>query len=276
MMDVFMFRNRRQRRSYFRRGQLTSGCLISALALISCHQEPGAPESHNGKPLSSEQAFPEPRRSTPDSLPPQPAFRTALKPDANPTVIECDQKISADEFAEICRRKKLKTLILDGGGVSASQIGQLTGLTHLEHLRIRNCQLNDTGISQLITLKKLRIVNFPQAQFTDGGLEKLAALPNLQLLRFASPLVTDQGLAFLKNSMTLRALHLIHVNATDQAVDELCNIQSLESLYLDGSKLSDDGFARIFKLRPDLHLHVDQVHLDLDPNRHEHPPSPSH
>ena len=186
------------------------------------------------------------------------------------TEIELDWKVQPDDFENICKATNLETLILDGGGVEPVQISKLLVLTKLEHLRIRNCAVDDDGIDKLVNLKNLRIVNLPQAVFSNQSIAKLVELPKLQLLRFSSPNVDDQGMERLKHAKELRAIHLIRVKVTDKSVDSFCAIKSLESLYLDGSDLSDDGYSKILKKRPDIHLHVDQVHLDYDPNKHEH------
>lgn len=182
--------------------------------------------------------------------------------------IALDRKVTAAEFDRICQLTDLETLKLDGGGVSAEQVGALHRLMSLEHLRIRNCPVNDDGIVELVKLRNLRVLNLPQADFSDRALKMLANLPKLELLRFSSKQVTDAGIRYLENSKSLRALHLIRVPITDRSVDSFCRIKTLESLYLDGSSLTDEGFSQILQQRPDLHLHVDQVHLDYDPNRH--------
>jgi hypothetical protein len=68
----------------------------------------------------------------------------------------------------------------------------------------------------------------------------------------------------------LRALHLIGVHVTDKSVNAISRIKPLETFYIDGGQITDQGFTQLIKMRPDLHLHVDQVHLDFDPNRHPH------
>ena len=186
--------------------------------------------------------------------------------------VELAKKITASDWGEICKLKKLENLILDGGGFGNNQLDDLLKLRSLEHLRIRNFPADDESIRKIVSLPNLRIVNLPQACFSNRALGDLAKIPRLQLLRFSSPNVDDRGIQLLKNVRSLRALHLIRVPVTDGAVDSLCAIETLESLYLDGSEISDQGFARILDLRPDIHLHVDQVHLDFDPNRHQHAP----
>lgn len=217
----------------------------------------------------------EPNQSDKSDPQQQPALKKAetpfslqIPPDA--TEIELDQKVSDGDLKAISKSQQLETLILDGGGVEPDQIKELLSLKSLEHLRIRNCAIDDEGVRLLMQLKKLRIFNFPQAQFSNASIDELLRLPDLQLLRFSSPHVDDRGIQKLSNSKSLRALHLIRVKVTDRSVEALCAIKSLESLYLDGCQLTDDGYSKIIKLRPDIHLHVDQVHLDYDPNKHEH------
>jgi hypothetical protein len=68
----------------------------------------------------------------------------------------------------------------------------------------------------------------------------------------------------------IRMLHLIDVPITDQGLAELAKIERLQSLYVDGGEMTDAGWDALFKGRPRLHVHVNQQHLDRDPNKHQH------
>lgn len=195
-----------------------------------------------------------------------------LLPDT--TILELDKKISLAQLSRICEHKPLETLILDGGiealgpDAAFSHLNKIVNLKHLCHLRIRNCKVDDAGIQLLLKLTELRILNFPQANFSDAAMKYLAEMPKLELLRFSSKLVTDAGIELLSKSKSLRALHLIRINVTDLVVPAISAIKSLETFYVDGSKMTDAGYSKLIKLRPDLHLHVDQTHLDFDPRKH--------
>jgi len=195
-----------------------------------------------------------------------------LLPDT--TILELDKKISRVQLSKICEHKPLETLILDGGievsgpDETLSHLEKIANLKQLCHLRIRNFNLNDAGIQRLSKLTELRILNFPQANFSDAAMKHLAEMPKLELLRFSSHKVTDAGIKVLSKSKSLRALHLIRIDVTDVIVPAISTMKSLETFYIDGSKMTDAGYSKLIEMRPDLHLHVDQIHLDYDPRKH--------
>ena len=104
----------------------------------------------------------------------------------------------------------------------------------------------------------------------SGALPMLSQLPHLEYLRLASPQVTDEGLDHLTRLSTLRFLHLIEVNITDTGLQHVARMKQLESFYLDGSQATEEGLTKLIKARPDLHLHLNQQHLDHDPQKHQH------
>jgi hypothetical protein len=64
---------------------------------------------------------------------------------------------------------------------------------------------------------------------------------------------------------------LIGVPITDQGLTHLDSMQQLESLYIDDALVTDEGLERLFRVRPGLHLHINQQHSDRDPNKGTHP-----
>jgi hypothetical protein len=50
----------------------------------------------------------------------------------------------------------------------------------------------------------------------------------------------------------------------------LAAMKQLESLYLDDCAVTEAGWNWLFREHPDLHIHVDQNHLDRDPSAHKH------
>lgn len=177
------------------------------------------------------------------------------------------------KFAKSPQSRNLHVLLLDGPGnrLTDAAIAHLTGLTSLEHLRLRDAAIGDAGLAQIAgSLANLRILNLPQAQFGDAGLAELARLARLEQLRFGSRHVTDAGIAQLPGYPALKRVHLIDVPITAAALKTFAAMPQLESLYLDGAQLSDEAFAQLFAARPKLHVHLGQLHHDLDPHKHDH------
>ena len=178
------------------------------------------------------------------------------------------QVINDNDLVALREVPALHTLIIDSESPITDQgLAPIVALQSLDHLRIRGAHIHDDGLRALCRIKTLRILNLPQARLTDRGLESLVELPRLELLRFGSPDVTDAGMTSIAKITWLRWLHLIDIRITDAGLEKLKTLPHLESLYLDGARVSDDGFEKLFRDRPDLHVHVNQVHHDRDPRR---------
>ena len=165
----------------------------------------------------------------------------------------------------------LTELQLESGKVTDAGLETLRDCPAIELLKLRHSPIGDSGMKTIGACQQLRVLNLPHAQFSDQGLAELKSLSHLELLRFHSPHVTDDGLKTLAEaSLPLRFLHLIDVPVTDAGLEHLIGITSLESLYIDGGQLSREAIERLYTARPELHIHFNQQHLDIDPQRHEH------
>ena len=174
-----------------------------------------------------------------------------------------------DDLAGVSQLPGLRELLLEETQITDAGVLALTGLTDLEHLRLRGARIGNAGIAHLCQFQNLRILNLPHAQFTDDALAELARLPKLELLRFSSPHVTDAGMEHLAQLDQLRFLHLISVPITDEGLGRLEALKNLESLYLDDIQVTDAAINRLLKAVP-LHIHLNQQHHDLDPHGHSH------
>lgn len=171
-----------------------------------------------------------------------------------------------DQLGDI--REKLLELQLDAGVVDDTLLERLSRLTALEHLRLRDSPITDSGIAKLdpSMLPNLRIINLPQSTLTVKGLERLAGFPNLVQLRLSASQLDDSAAEVMATFPALRSLHLIGPKFTDSALDHLAKAPKLSSLYIDDCHLSDGAWERLFVAKPNLHVHIDQHHHDRDPN----------
>ena len=177
-----------------------------------------------------------------------------------------------DDLVEIAKLAPLVDLLLDNdqSQFTLPGVAPLAELPQLQHLRIRGRGIDDAALAEIAKLKRLRILNLPRGSFTDAGLAHLAELADLEMFRFGSPAVGDEGMKTIARWPAIRMLHLIDVPITDKGLAELAKIERLQSLYIDGGQITDAGWDALFRDRPRLHVHVNQQHLDRDPNRHAH------
>jgi hypothetical protein len=181
--------------------------------------------------------------------------------------IQIEQYRVSDERLADLVSIPLRQLHLERGQISDFGVEKLSQIQSLTAVRLRDCPLTDRGMQHLAACVGLDDINLPQAQCTDVGLQQLTRLPKLRYLRFSSPHVTERGLCQLAEIKTLRWLHLIRVPVTQEVLQQLATLPKLESLYVDDAPADDAAWDRFFKSRPDVHVHVNQSHLDRDPKR---------
>ena len=178
--------------------------------------------------------------------------------------------VGAAELEQLAGLTTLRALVLDAGMAQDSDVKHLASLSGLQHLRLRESPLTDAGIQQLANgqLQSLLILNLPQAKPTAVGLKALASLPKLRQLRIAGRQIDDAAIEELTHWPALSSLHLIQPGITAQSLETIAKMSELSSLYIDECGLPDEAWAKLFMARPNLHVHVDQAHHDLDPRAH--------
>lgn len=186
--------------------------------------------------------------------------------------IEVDVPPPAAEWESLSGLAGLRVFILRAGIATDAEAAILATLPDIERLVLRDSPLSDEGFTRLAAITTLRDVNVPQAACTAAGIRALAALPSLERLRLGGPHLAGADVGRAVAALPrLRSLHLIDVVIGDEGLDALGELSNLRNLYLDGAGASDEAWERYFKRRPGVHVHVDQVHHDRDPGRHEHP-----
>ncbi len=186
------------------------------------------------------------------------------------TSIHIDQKPVANDDLELLRDNRIiTTLLLDESEVTDDGMRIISTMPNLVHLRIRS-KLTDKCIDDLLKLPDLQFLNLPFADFTDGGLERLAEHPRIQLLRLRSPQVTDQAMPAIAAMKNLAFLHFIEISLTDNGLKAFYEAENLQSLYLDDCQTTEQVLSRLLERQPNLHLHVNQAHLDNDPQKNNH------
>lgn len=225
--------------------------IFSALAQLGCHKSDPTPKPQPVE-VSFDQQLAKVKTGSADEIRME---HTAL---------------GAAELLQLDGLLGLRALVLDAGAVGDEDVKHLVRLAGLEHLRLRESPLSDQGIRELGSgsLKSLLILNLPQARPTAEGLKELAGLPKLRQLRIAGRQIDDAAIRELSHYPSLSSLHLIQPGITASSLDTLAAMQNLSSLYIDDCPLPDEAWASFFAARPDLHVHIDQAHHDMDPHAH--------
>jgi hypothetical protein len=187
--------------------------------------------------------------------------------------------VTDEQLQELAGLANLRVLKLEDGAVTADGLRVVAELPNLETLWLRNCEVSYRAVREIARNQNLARLNLPQAAFGDSGLKLLVALPRLEQLRFSSPHVTAQGLSAIGQAHSLRQLHIFDVPVNAEILQEVATLEHLESLYIDRPRGDVAAFNAaiehfIFTDRPDVHVHLEQRHHDLDPHGHSHPHVP--
>jgi Leucine-rich repeat (LRR) protein len=178
--------------------------------------------------------------------------------------------ITDSQFKDLAEQGELRRLILDQGAITDASAPTLGTLKELVLIKLRNCPLTDTAASFFREIESLQFLNIPQAEFSASGLKALAGHPNLRQLRISGNLLDDDACRLFNELPELRFLHLIGPKITGVGIEHLTKIEKLQSLYVDDCPAPESAWEVFFKSRPDVHVHLDQHHLDRDPAKHAH------
>jgi Leucine-rich repeat (LRR) protein len=136
------------------------------------------------------------------------------------------------------------------GNCPETALNRIEGLTNLECLKLRDCQVADAGlvhVGRLVNLKELELVN---TSVTDNGLEHLKGLDSLQTLDLGTfngveNRVTDVGLEHIRGLTNLTKLNLNNAQVTDAGLEHLAGLARLRELYLSGTEITDIGLDHL-------------------------------
>jgi len=163
----------------------------------------------------------------------------------------------------------LRELVVERGRADDTAAAIVATIPDLERLVLRESPVGDEGLARLAALPRLRDLNLPQSAATARGVALLAAGPagkSLRAVRLGGTRLAGADVArAVARLVGLRSLHLIDVPIGDEGLAALAEMPGLWNLYLDAAGVSEGAWGRYFEQRPDVHVHVDQVHHDRDP-----------
>lgn len=243
-----------------RRSMLLVGLLLSFALLAGCRRSEEATVAEGTIP----------RQTTETSAAPTLDELIKRVADGEATKIHTQRRVADEALRVLSGLENLETLRLDGGRVTDVGVKYLIDLPSLTELRLRLSPLSDASAPQIAALGNLRILNLPHSRWTSAAIRQLSDMESLRQLRLGSA-EADEGLARAVAELDqLTSLHLIDIPLSDKDLQLLAAMPNLQSLYIDGADLSEEAWASVFQDHPHLHVHVDQSHLDRDPNPHRH------
>jgi len=176
--------------------------------------------------------------------------------------------INDEMLSKLCAIERLTTIQVDTESVSMETIKKLASMPLLEQLHLRGAEITDEMVAELAKSKTIWLLNLPNTKLTPEGIERLAEMPVLRQLRLGIIDGDNRHGRSVSKIARLRAIHLIGVGVTDEGLRSIAHMPNLESLYLDDAAVTDTGWLWLFQENPQLHVHVNQLHHDRDPNKH--------
>jgi hypothetical protein len=167
----------------------------------------------------------------------------------------------------------LKTLHLEGEGITPAGLRSVAPMTQLMRLSIRDARLNDEALVHLRPCRRLLALTLDGCGIGDAGLKYVGRFTRLNELWLENCTVTDAGLAELRNLQSLDTLYLVDTQVTGTGFRSL-RLPKLEELYLPDSPISDEGLKPIAAQPKLAHLELTysavtdagMVHLASAPN----------
>ncbi len=154
-------------------------------------------------------------------------------------------------------------VLLDAGVIDDQGMAIIAAhCKEVEHFRARLSPITDEGAKEIAKLSKLRLINLPHGKVAAAGIGAWQQLSQLNHLRLGGKQIDDAALAEIVKLPELQSLHLIGPSLTDDGLQQLIAAKKLSSFYIDDCPFSEAAWAKLKKARPDLHVHVDQVHPD--------------
>lgn len=142
----------------------------------------------------------------------------------------------------------------------------LRGDSDVQDLTLTRTDVTADGISYLSEIPHLRRLElYAGANIDDAALAQLSRLPVLEELVLRNCPITNSGLVTLKKLDHLRRLTIYQddprwLGLSDGAVDSLEGLTNLTEIHLVGGWLSDQGFQRLKKSRPDCLVTTSERH----------------
>jgi len=166
--------------------------------------------------------------------------------------------------------EKLTTIQVETDSLTLDTVMRLAAMPHLEQLHLRGAEIDDVMLKELAKSKTIWLLNFPKTTVTPAAIEGLKEMPELRQLRLGIDKGDNRHARAVATLPRLRAVHLIGVAVTDEGLRPLAKMPQLESLYLDDAAVTDSGWTWLFQENTQLHVHINQLHHDRDPQKHKH------
>lgn len=207
---------------------------------VEATESPSEPEAAVAAPEYSEEQIAAAKQTASD-------LGVVVKEDAEGNVVLLDTAakrswVDDSQMLEILVFPGLRSLTVEGPGITDALAERIGEQTSLESLALRNTLVGDKGIAQFKELKSLRVIDLRVSPLvTDAAMETLLALSELRAVRLTGGNVTDAGVATLLDLPRLTELDVRNCRGvTKSGIEQLVGKKTLRVLKIGGPKIDDD------------------------------------
>lgn len=157
-------------------------------------------------------------------------------------------KLPMGAFESLGRVKNIDTVDLLGCLFDSSKLGNLKGMTALEHLTLSQSNLTDEGVPGLLQVTSLNDLEVSWTNLTPAGIARLCALPKLERLEMSGMTVTEHLLRAFAASRPLKGLCLRSTKGLTDKNIQLLEKSQLNALNIESTDITDSGLAVIARM----------------------------
>lgn len=175
---------------------------------------------------------------------------------------------TSEQLETLASIEQLRILRIDHGRLTPQAGEFLASMPHLEQLHFRGVSLDDATLEAIAKSRTIWLLNISGAKLSHEAIARLSDMPKLRQLRLAIENGGNRYAEAVAKIKTLRALHLIGIGINNDGLKLVAGLPNLESIYIDDSSVDENGWIWLFENKTHLHIHIDQMHHDRDPQKH--------
>ncbi|MDB5348344.1 MAG: hypothetical protein JWP89_6721 [Schlesneria sp.] len=174
------------------------------------------------------------------------------------------REINADLITLLRSLPNLERLYLDHTRVTDAELGQLSGLIHLEWLALNDTPISDSGLTHLVGLTQLQLLTLDNTSITDAGLGHFRGLKNLERLGLAQTRVSNNGMHRLQQLTRLKRLDLSDTEITDDGLIPLVDLKEMAILDLSRTGVTNHGLETLVLLTNLKSLNLEETEVTAE------------
>jgi hypothetical protein len=126
---------------------------------------------------------------------------------------------------------------------------------YVTEVDLRGCQVDDAALRSLTGLAHVETLKLDLTQITDDGIGALRSMPLLKTLHLRHTKLSDPAAATLAALPRLETVYLTGTRLTDDAVSVLAERTTMTTIFIRWTKITNAGAARLAAALPRCAVH---------------------